>query len=830
MRVGEESSELPVLLAHVAPELQVASVLRRLHELEGLGFLRRQGEYVAVVPPMFAAGLFYDLAQVNRALPKQLMASLDLAGRKRLLERLVAVELPDAAPFVSFVFGPGGPFGDPEGFSDNLELLGYVARALPGETARFLWRQLDDVWRDVVHRGQNGMEHLLEAVNELMEEPATTTRAFSVLTDLAMREALESDGTAAANDFAECFIYWYPRSISYSEREAAVESMLTSPEISLRTLGLKAIITATNPPDTLSGRSVTARRLGSKPHYGTWNDVWEFLIGMVNRRLALCRGKEPELRATALDKLPATISRLSHALRVEDTMQIVRAISEPYFEGALQLDPVELRENVKWLRGYYQRSSDESEQEQQQQRLSKAIGELDALSARIESGTFDHRLRLATGRTFDYDDVVFEERNLHKYQVGLLELAREACCDPQLMTVAAWELLGEQDALNSGEFSIFLGESDQTHCHFSALLARAVDWQWSRLLGFYLSGAIKSAPSWVESTLDKMLSSPETSKSALVTAIRGIGPTPTNRLRLKQLLRDHAVPAGEVALAFSSGRWLDGLPLEEVRDVLRFILSEPDHEPAMMKVVSLYLHHHRPLPRELFDVVIPVLKAPIHARMRSNYELDQIATGLAITDLGAGLNLLKEALQSLSDVKSKSWWMSWNPFESYGTRDFWEYLRTQCPYRAYGILGEWNAQAREPEERDHAQRYLLDLASHQDILVNIARTNRNAACIFAECVRSAQPGFFQFAYELVEIYPNDKDVIKALTSALISISGFGREYDRLTKECDSVTAELKRSELSSAARQWLESLNETIATWRSESHRHFEPFEPPFLD
>jgi len=278
---------------------------------------------------MFAAGLFHDLAHDNPSLPEQLMASLDLAGRKRLLERLVTVDLPHAMPFTSFVFGLEGPFGNTERFRGNLELLDYLARALPGETARFLRQQLDDVWRDVVQRGQNGMEHLLAAINELIDEPASTASAFSILTDLATREALESDGTAAAYDFTECFVYWYPRSISYQEREAALEPMLTASDISLRKLGLRAIITATNPPDSLSGRSVTSRRLGSKPRYGTWKDCWDFLFRMIRRRLTMCHNNEPELRAMALDELPNTISRLSGHLRVEDAMEIVRDISEP---------------------------------------------------------------------------------------------------------------------------------------------------------------------------------------------------------------------------------------------------------------------------------------------------------------------------------------------------------------------------------------------------------------------------------------------------------------------------------------------------------------------
>jgi hypothetical protein len=831
VRVIAQSSELQVLLSHIAPEVQLATVLHRLSEFEALGFLRRQGEYVAVVPPMFAAGLFHDVATDNPSLPEQLMAGLDLAGRKRLLERLVTVELPHATPFTSFVFGPAGPFGDAERFGENLELLDYLARALPQETARFLHQRLAEIWRDVVHRGQNGMQSLLSAVNELLDEPATTALAFAILTELATREALESDATAAADDFVECFVYWYPRSMSYQEREAALEPMLASADLTLRKVGLKAVITATHPPDSLGGRSVTARRLGSKPRYGTWKDNWDFVLRMMRRRLATCLASQPELRAMALHQLPHAISRLGGHLRIEDAMQMVREISEPYFLGTIQLDPLELRENVKWLRGFYERSSEKPGQEKWRERWNKAIGELDTLLLRLEQGPFDHRLRLAIGRTYDHDEAVFDDRKLYQYQVRILQLAREACREPHLMTNGTWGLLGEKGSLNGGDFALFLGECDETHSHFPVLLARAVDWQWARLLGLYLAGAMKSGSLWVDTALDEMLACPSAPKNGLLTALRVIGPTETNRLRLKQLLRDHAVSADDVANAFSSGRWLDGLPVEEVRDVLNFILSEPDHELAMINVASLYLHHHRPLPRELFDTVVPVLNGSTHARMRSTYECDQVATGLAMTDLEAGLQLLREGIRRLSDAKSKMmWWTGWNPFERYGTRDFWEYLRTQSPERAYKILGERSVAAPGPDLQDHGKRYLLDLASHQQILVDIALSDRNAARIFAQCIPSAQPGFFPFAYQLVEMYPNDEAVIGALNSALIQTSGFGYEYDWLTEASDTLDAQRKMSGLSGAAQRWLESLQEIVLARRSGARRDFGPSEPSFLD
>ena len=98
------------------------------------------------------------------------------------------------------------------------------------------------------------------------------------------------------------------------------------------------------------------------------------------------------------------------------------------------------------------------------------------------------------------------------------------------------------------------------------------------------------------------------------------------------------------------------------------------------------------------------------------------------------------------------------------------------------------------------ERHLLDLQSHQEVLLELARENRNAACIFARCTQRGQPNFFQFASSLVELYSNDDGVVGALNSALIQTSGFGYEYDWHTSAIQTVQAVLDGPELSSAAR------------------------------
>jgi hypothetical protein len=830
VRVGADSNELDVLISEIAPDVHSATVLRRLSEFESLGFLRRQGQYVAVVPPMFAAALFRGIIQSNPQLIGRLLAGLDLPGLKRLLERLVTLELPESTPFVSFVFGPTGPFGDTERFCKNIQLLDYLARAIPEATARFLRKELDLVWRAIIPRANYGATHFLAAINELLDESATTATAFAILTELAKREAIESDSPAAGNDFAECFVYWYPRSISYPEREAALEEMLIDPEPAVRRLALKAIIMGTNPPDSLGGRSVNARRIGSQPRYGTWRDCWDFLLRITRLRLTLCVGGDLDLQAPAREKLPMIISQLGSHLPVEDTMQLVREISRPYFLGDIPLDPIELHASVKWLRDFYHRSSKSAGQSTKRAEWQKTIDELDVLLARLVKGTFDHRLRFAIGRSSDYDEVIVDGRKLHEYQARILELAREICRDPRALNEATWDLLRIKESVHRGDFAFHLGESDHDHQFWPQLLARGADWPWPNLIGFYLAGANTTMAPWVQTTLDEMLISPTAPKNAVLVAICAIGPTSENRLRLRQMLLDRAVSVDEVARSFSSGRWLKGLPPEEVRDVLEFILSEPGREASMLDVACLYLHHEIPLPRELFDIAKRVLREPVRRNNTASYELDQVASALARTDLDEGFKLLEEVMQSLAKTSPGFWRIGWDPFEDYSTQDFWKYLRTQSPSRAYKLLGEWKRASNWPHLRGRGDKHLLDLSAHYEVLTEIARTSRDASRTFAECLHLKQPRFFDFAYTLVELHPNDSRVAGELNAAFISQSGSGYEFDRLTSTLQTVQSELQGAKLSAVARSWLESLRDQILARRSDAVRDSGASEPIFFD
>ncbi len=832
--LGDSSQELRTLLGQVAVEISEVSARRIISELELLGYVRRRGEYVAVVPPLFAAGLLEELLRTNPFLPESLHRKLNAAAHIRLLERLVTVELPESATFWSFVFGDDGPFGDGQHFSsENFELLEYLARAVPVRTAYFLRQHAEAVWLQLPPASNQDAFQLWATINTLLDEPATAIVAFEMLTLFARHEAEASEPTRAtmARGFNECFVYWYPRAIPYEQREAAVESLLVSPDLSHQRLGIEAVVTATNPPHSLSGGTVRAQRLRSGPRSGYTPGHQEFLVRMMQRRLALCIGEDPAHRTAALRELPAAISELQRNLPVQDTMVIVRETLCPYFDGKLQIDPVELHHSLLWVRNAYKRSSQESSQTSWLPQWQAVIAELDDLLTRLVGGVFEHRFRIALGHPYDHNEVSFEGRKLHGFQVHLLQLAREACQELSLMTDAAWaRMTGIKENYGASQFISFLGENDKTYLHFPAVYARAVDWQGGQFLGLYLRGVASHSSEWVEMILDDLVASSTAPKLAALLSVRAADPTPANRLRLKTLLSGQTVSAREVATAFSGGRWLDDLPHEEVLEVFEFITATPGQERDLLGVGSLYLYGGKPLPRILFPVIERALFASASPHARDAFECDQVAAGLARADLDAGFKLLRKAIQQLSNRSEWDWREFWNPFEFPGTHDFWDYLRAQDPDRAYNHLGEWNPSSHWPDLRGHRDGYLLDLAAHQTILLSIARGSVVAAQVFARCLQPTQPNFFEFVYSLLDVHANAPQMVASLNAALTSHSGFGSEFDHLASVDDLAKAQLKRPELSPATLRWLDALCQIVKMRQEQSHDYFRSTEPPLWD
>src|SRR5206468_9376118 len=291
-----------------------------------------------------------------------------------------------------------------------------------------------------------------------------------------------------------------------------------------------------------------------------------------------------------------------------------------------------------------------------------------------------------------------------------------------------------------------------------------------------LSGAQEVDPVWVEDRLSELPVSRGDSNVAALLAIQRTGLNEKNRQRLQALLRANSVKPEDIARAFSVGRWLEPLPPNEVQQIFEHIETEPKIAPWLADVISLYLHPNKALPAEL----LPVARRTLAAVQEINdghgnlsYNCDRIAIGIARTDINVGFAVLKELLERISNQNSWRFYTGWNPFGWSGSREFLEFLRERDPECFYNMLAGLPRTHLWRDFRHQENHYLLDLVNHCQLLRKICQANTAAAKIFADCAVLSQPEFMSFATDLLDLYPDDREIQDALSSAVLEKTGFG---------------------------------------------------------
>lgn len=251
------------------------------------------------------------------------------------------------------------------------------------------------------------------------------------------------------------------------------------------------------------------------------------------------------------------------------------------------------------------------------------------------------------------------------------------------------------------------------------------------------------------------------------------------------------------------------LRLSEVVTIMEFTAQGENWGQALADVISLYLHLNKLLPKELFPVGERILRE-VYLTLNDSYDCNQIAIGIARTDLEKGFALLKERIDALNEKDWHGLSGGWNPLSRYGGHEFWNYLRSENAERAYRYFCTLkNPHIRHEIIGDDA-RVLLDLENHRPILLRIANENEEDAERIAFSVSYKQPGFLAFAFELLVGRSIDGNVAARLSSTVIEQDGFGTPLDKLQIVLNNIESELKRTDVPDHGRAWLERLKHRI--------------------
>jgi len=177
------------------------------------------------------------------------------------------------------------------------------------------------------------------------------------------------------------------------------------------------------------------------------------------------------------------------------------------------------------------------------------------------------------------------------------------------MTDDAWAVVSDPQSYQAHIFLLKLGEFDHTHAFLEHFESQVGDAQGDHRFGLYLAGAQNSSAQFVDERLGKLMRNERFPVSVIVSAIKLVGATPGNRVRLRKLMQDKSVQPSEVAAMFNYGRWLENVPAAEIRTILEFVASGPkEWTKWIIHIVGLYLSVVKVLPPELVPISVAALE------------------------------------------------------------------------------------------------------------------------------------------------------------------------------------------------------------------------------
>lgn len=515
-----------------------------------------------------------------------------------------------------------------------------------------------------------------------------------------------------------------------------------------RRLATQVVVFVTCPPRTLSAYTERARRLGETPERQKNQDLWNYLNHFLDLRFELAQDKDSVVAELAQNNFSRAF--LERYLPADQFVEKFAQYMDWQTSGKIPESPIETRNIIHFCEKRFIEAQKRDAIKENAEKWARELKRMAELREKIENANFPTRLKLVLGRSFGDEG---EE------QFG--KLAVEAINTPELMSENAFLLLNQAGAINSYRFLTALGTFDINHRFEARLESEARDFRGGNNLGWYHAGLASHSSAFVEAQLDLLMDNPGFCKDALLSAMQMTGPTGGNRRRLQNLIARKQVASETFARVFNGGRWLDNLPTNEVRSVFEYIaLCSEDWPKLLVPVISTYLHPQKKLALELIPIAVKaLLEIESFLDDSLHWECCQVAVGIGKSDLSRAFELFSQQLAALASSESSARWI---PLSEYGGNDFWEFLRKNNPEKAYRSL----LSVRCTRLKD-ALSTALDLEKDCEVLLKICKESEASAEFVASLLSGTHPGFFHFAYGLMNLFPLNTHISHSLESAAL---------------------------------------------------------------
>jgi hypothetical protein len=797
--VGAKSphqAEIELICAHFAgQEISLNEVLLAIERLVKIGFLRRWGPYVEVIPPFLANHLaaIAIMGRVDAAV--SLLRELPAPAQSRMLRRLSITGGPEAREVLEALFA--AIFTDLISALGDTEVVYLIAEAMPEKFAAFLTSEIQKLNVEGVQAISANQGRILRRIIErLWLRRSTCRQAIALLVKLS---AIFPPGKPPfdGNDFTplliESFLSEHPQVPlhCYEKFEILKTLVRTEAETRLRLIGIRAISSALENQSIVLRESFGAEPLDARPRQ-TYGDVWLYNGQLLSLLVDLTNDKDSAVAAEAVSTIPRALYNGFIYGAADVAVGAFAKIVATVLEGRTSISIAGMRDSIDLAL----RALAVWQKQQQREDFDRWERVLQDLLKSIESSpAFSIRLRNLLGG-WNYA----EKSDQHEFEA----LATEALNSPDVLSCDVLDWLCSEEAQRAHIFFWLLGKIDTKHAWFEKIQERAGSPRGGSAFVSYLGGLAENDSEFVDRTLDLLMQSAEVEGSVILRASLYSVNASAAVKRICSLIEEGRVDRSEAANTLSSP-WLGKISASELLDLLQAIAG-PEFEFACEAILvmdaAVFANHE--ISEKAVQFGWKCLQFTRDLKMNDYFHCDHLAATLAEMNPDAAF----AAFQAL--IRRPWSERGWNPVTpNSGQVQFWNVLIKID--RGKAILGLLLAAAESKSGYSFmlGARDFVDPVVDRDLILTFAERGEAEAFVVARIMNATNPGFWDLAFAILDRYPTSEQIRSVLSAGAqrmgevaVGFSGPGIALADIERKL--------QEQLSPPARAWLEGLAEGL--------------------
>ncbi|MGH8549304.1 MAG: hypothetical protein ACRERU_12035, partial [Methylococcales bacterium] len=706
---------------------QPARVLSELEELEKSGLVKRGGSFAEVTIPFLANHLVTKLFLGRRTEIFALYASLDEAGRIRLIRRLAQVTSQEVSQFWDALFDsndPQAPFRNLSTALKQPQMLRFIAGATPERTIRLLEEGLLKTRHEErLSISDDPRRELMWALEQLLFRAATSRRALKLIWLLAEaeNESWDNDATGILSEFFHPLHSQMP--LPLSERLDALREFTS--DVAPNEARLVAIRAASR---ALGSAAITLRHSTGTEPLDKWplfsrRDAYDYARDLVDHFVAIAETEDNEVVDEALNKLPRLIFELAIQGQPKEGLERFERLAKWAKIEKPGLDVFSLFENIEALRQSLEDHLQESKiSDDQKVEFQECVAGAHHLKDVLAKGNLSLRLRrwAAGWSREDHKQIVVDGSETYRSEVELTKLAKETILNPSLFSSDVLSWLLSASAQNSPKYFFLLGNQDSKGRLRSKVEEIGSQTNGAYAFSAYWGGWAKNDRVHAEKRLVELSNAGAVTGEAFISAARNLGPSEIIVAIIRESVSKGLITP-KLASGILYGDWVGNLSEEQFLNILRSLVgSWFEHSALVIDVIGRWLHRERRLDGALKELAWQCLEATPSVTEHEEYNCQRLAARLAESDIERGFKLLEKLLTQPHEKHV------WNPIDRYGVQEnqFWKILHLADPERA--IRTVLSQALVDPVQRFRVTwdfREVLDQEKDADLLIKLAMGN-----------------------------------------------------------------------------------------------------------